>query len=121
MSEELSFDAEAFLSDAGRATPKSTFEEDKIIFSQGEAADSIFYISKGKVKLTVLSEQGKAAVVAVLGPGDFFGEGCLAGQPLRMGTATAITPSIILVIEKPEMIRLLHAEHALSDRFIAPI
>ena len=87
MSEELSFDAEAFLSDAGRATPKSTFEEDKIIFSQGEAADSIFYISKGKVKLTVLSEQGKEAVVAILGPGDFFGEGCLAGQPLRMATA----------------------------------
>ena len=74
MSGDLRFDPEAFLSEAGQGTTKSTYEEDQVIFSQGKAADSIFYISNGKVKLTVLSEQGKEAVVAILGPGDFFGE-----------------------------------------------
>ncbi|MFY9532407.1 MAG: Crp/Fnr family transcriptional regulator, partial [Candidatus Acidiferrales bacterium] len=79
----------------------------------------ILYIQNGGVKLSVVNETGKEAVVAVLGPGDFFGEGCLAGQPIRMGTATAITPTTALVIEKNEMIRVLHAEHEFSDRFIA--
>jgi CRP-like cAMP-binding protein len=77
------------------------------------------YIQKGGVKLSVVSETGKEAVVALLGPGDFFGEGCLAGVPFRMGIASAITPTTVLVIEKKEMIRVLHEEHELSDRFIA--
>jgi CRP-like cAMP-binding protein len=76
------------------------------------------YIQQGSVKLSVVNGSGKEAVVAVLGPGDFFGEGCLAGQTLRIGTATAITPTTVLVIEKNEMIRVLHAEHEFSDRFI---
>src|ERR1700688_724474 len=92
---ELPFDLEAFLSKAGRGTTKSTYEVDEIIFAQAEAADSIFYIEKGKVKLTVLSEQGKEAVVAILGSGDFCGEGCLAGQFLRMATAAAMTECLI--------------------------
>jgi CRP-like cAMP-binding protein len=77
------------------------------------------YIQEGGVRLSVVSEGGKEAVVAMLGPGDFFGEGCLAGQSVRMGTATAITPSTVLVIEKSEMFKVLHEQHALSDRFIA--
>ncbi len=79
----------------------------------------MLYIQSGGVKLSVLSKTGKEAVVAMLGPGDFFGEGCLAGQPLRMGSATAITPSAILRVEKEQMVRLLHKQHAMSDRFIA--
>jgi CRP/FNR family cyclic AMP-dependent transcriptional regulator len=79
------------------------------------------YIQKGGVKLSVVNEVGKEAVLGILGPGDFFGEGCLAGQPVRMGTATAITPTTLLVIEKNEMIRVLHAERALSDRFLSYI
>jgi CRP/FNR family transcriptional regulator, cyclic AMP receptor protein len=77
------------------------------------------YIQKGRVKLSVVNETGKEAVVAVLGPGDFFGEGCLTGQPIRIGTATAIGPSTLLVIERDQMTRLLHEEHELSDRFIS--
>ena len=107
---ELPFDLDAFLSDAGRGTTKSTYKEDKVIFSQGEAADSIFYIGKGKVKLTVHSEHGKEAVVAILGSGDFFGEGCLAGQPQRMATAAAMTECLIARRDKAAMIRLLHDE-----------
>jgi CRP-like cAMP-binding protein len=76
------------------------------------------YVQSGGVKLTVVNEVGKEVVVAILGPGDFFGEGCLAGQPVRMGTATAITPSTVLVIERNEMFKVLHEEHGLSDRFI---
>ena len=79
----------------------------------------MLYIQSGGVKLSVLSKTGKEAVVAMLGPGDFFGEGCLAGQPVRMGSATAMTPSAILLVEKAQMVRLLHRQHAMSDRFIA--
>ncbi|MGB7729453.1 MAG: Crp/Fnr family transcriptional regulator, partial [Candidatus Acidiferrum sp.] len=86
---------------------------------QGDAAKSVLYLQRGGVKLTVANEVGKEAVVAILGPGDFFGEGCLAGQPVRMGTATAITPSTVHVIEKGEMLNLLHEQHALSDQFIS--
>jgi CRP-like cAMP-binding protein len=85
---------------------------------QGDICKEVFYIQKGGVRLSVVNEAGKEAMVAVLGPGDFFGEGCLAGQPLRIGTATAIAPTTALLIEKKEMIRALHAEHAFSDRFI---
>ena len=116
---ELPFDPEAFLSKAGRGTTKSTYEEDHVVFSQGKAADSIFYISKGKVKLTVLSEQGKEAVVAILGPGDFCGEGCLAGQPRRIATAFAMTKCVITRVDKAVMIRLLHDEPEFSGKFMS--
>ena len=89
------------------------------IYSQGDPTKGVKYIQKGGVKLTVVNEAGKEAVVAILGPGDFFGEGCLAGQSVCMGTATAIVPTSILFIEKKEMMRVLHAEHALSDLFIS--
>jgi CRP-like cAMP-binding protein len=89
------------------------------IYSQGDSAKNVYYIQNGELKLSVVNEAGKEAVVAILSSGDFFGETCLAGQNLRMGTATAITPATLLVIEKPEMIRVLHSEHALSDRFLS--
>ena len=94
------------------------FKKKETIFSQGDPCRSVFYIQKGGVRLSVVNESGKEAVVAVLGPGDFFGEGCLAGQPIRIGTATAVAPTIALVIEKSEMVRVLHSEHEFSDRFI---
>ena len=89
------------------------------IFAQGDLAKSVMYIQEGGVKLTVVNETGKEAVMRILGPGDFFGDGCLVGQTIRMTTATAITPTTILVIEKNEVIRVLHEEHEFSDRFIA--
>jgi CRP/FNR family transcriptional regulator, cyclic AMP receptor protein len=89
------------------------------VFSQGSPADSVFYIEKGKVKLTVLSTGGKEAVVAILGIGDFFGEGCLAGQPLRMATATAMTECSLLRLQKETMVRMLHNEPALSELFMS--
>ncbi|MGP0095227.1 MAG: Crp/Fnr family transcriptional regulator [Xanthobacteraceae bacterium] len=116
---KLPFDPEAFLSDAGRGTTKSVFEEAKIIFSQGEPADSIFYINKGKLKLTVRSVQGKEAVVAILGTGDFFGEGCLAGQPRRMAAATAMMECLITRLDKAAMIRVLHDEPDFSEKFMS--
>ena len=94
------------------------FKRKETVFSQGDASGSVMYIQRGGVKLTVVSKSGKEAVVTILGPGDFLGEGGVAGQPLRMATATAVTPATILVIDKKEMFRVLHAEHALSDRFI---
>ena len=93
----------------------------RTIFSQGDPAIHVLYIQEGGVRLSVLSRTGREAVIAMFGPGDFFGEGCLAGQPVRMGTATAMVSSTILMIEKAEMIRLLHEEAALSDRFIAHV
>ena len=95
------------------------FRKKQNIYSQGDRGQSVLYIQKGAVRLSVVNETGREAVVAVLGPGDFFGEGCLAGQPLRIGTATAIAPTTALVIEKKEMVRVLHHEHAFSDRFIS--
>ena len=86
---------------------------------QGDPAENVMYIQKGGMKLTVVNEIGKEAVVAILGPGDFFGEGCLAGQSICTATATTITPTTVLVIEKNEAIRVLHEEHEFSDRFIA--
>jgi CRP/FNR family cyclic AMP-dependent transcriptional regulator len=94
------------------------FKRAEGIYAQGDAASSVIYLQSGGVKLTVVNEVGKEAVVAILGPGDFFGEGSLAGQPVRMGTATAITPTTALVIETREMFKVLHAEHGLSDLFI---
>jgi CRP-like cAMP-binding protein len=113
------FDAQAFLDSAGVARKVKEFKKKEAIFSQGDSAKNVLYIQKGAVRLSVVNETGKEAVVAVLGPGDFFGEGCLAGQPIRIGSATAVTVTTALVIEKKEMIRVLHAEHAFSDRFIA--
>jgi CRP/FNR family transcriptional regulator, cyclic AMP receptor protein len=112
------FDTQAFLNSAGVARKVVEYKNKETVFTQGDAATSVLYIQKGSVKLTVVNEAGEEAVVAMLGPGEFFGEGCLAGQPQRMATAASTTPSTILVIEKPEMIRLLRTERALSDRFI---
>src|ERR1700691_704388 len=113
------FNVHAFLDLAGLGKIIVEYRRGQRIYSQGDAASSVFYIQKGGVKLSVVNETGKEAVVALLGPGDFFGEGCLAGVPFRMGLATAITPTTVQVIEKKEMIRVLHEEHRLSDRFIA--
>ena len=113
------FSAQAFLDSAGVARKIKEFQRGVTIFSQGDPANHVLYIQNGGVKLSVVSEAGKEAVVAILGPGEFFGEGCLAGQPARMGTATAITPTSALVIDKDEMIRVLHKEHMFSDRFIS--
>jgi CRP/FNR family transcriptional regulator, cyclic AMP receptor protein len=113
------FDAEAFLDSAGIARKLATFRRGQTIFSQGDVCDSVMYIQKGGVKLSVHSETGREAIVAMLGPGEFFGEGALAGQPLRMGDATALTLSTIFVLRKRKMLRLLHKKRELADRFIA--
>src|SRR6202166_4230992 len=113
------FDAQAFLDSAGVARRIVEYRKSQKIYSQGEPAKNVLYIQKGGIKLSVVNEVGKEAVVAILGPGDFFGEGGMAGQLLRVGTATATTPTTLLVIEKKEMIRVLHTEHAFSDRFLA--
>jgi CRP/FNR family cyclic AMP-dependent transcriptional regulator len=113
------FNAHAFLDSARVAREPVEFRGSEKVYSQGDPATKVMYIHKGGVKLTVINEVGKEAVVAILGPGDFFGEGCLASQSVRMETATAITPTTLLVIHKNEMIRALHAEHTLSDCFIS--
>jgi CRP/FNR family transcriptional regulator, cyclic AMP receptor protein len=119
LEKKLAFNAQDFLDSAGVARKVTEFSKKQSIFSQGDPAKNVLYIQKGGVRLSVVNETGKEAVVAVLGPGDFFGEGCLAGQPIRIGSATAISPTTLLVIEKKEMSRVLHSEHALSDRFIS--
>jgi CRP/FNR family cyclic AMP-dependent transcriptional regulator len=116
---KLTFNAQAFLDSAGVARTIVEYRRADVIFTQGDLCESVLYIQKGGVKLSVLSKTGREAVVAMLGPGDFFGEGCLAGQPIRMGSATAITDSTILLVDKEHMVRLLHQQHTLSDRFIA--
>jgi CRP/FNR family transcriptional regulator, cyclic AMP receptor protein len=113
------FTPEAFLNSTGVARKVVQFRRKESVFSQGEAAESIIYIQKGGVKLSVVNGNGNEAIVAMFGARDFVGEGCLTGQKVRMGTATAITPTTALVIDKDEMVRMLHKEHALSDRFIA--
>ncbi len=110
---------EAFLDTSGVVKRTIRFARDAIVFAQGGQANSVFYILSGGVKLSVLSASGKEAVVAMLGPGDFFGEGCLAGQPLRMGSATAVVPTAVLRIPKRDMARALHDRPEFSDRFIA--
>ena len=111
-------DLRAYLAKARGGTTRE-YEKKHTIFSQGSRADAVFYIEKGKVKLTVLSGRGKEAVVAILGNGDFFGEGSLAGQPLRMATATALTECSVLRVEKETMVRMLHNEPALSELFMS--
>ncbi len=113
------FDVQSFLASAGVARTIVKFRRSGKIYAQGDPTKGVKYIQEGSVKLSVVNEVGKAAVVAILGPGDFFGEGCLAGQPVYVGTATAIVPTSILFIEKNEMLRVLRTEHALSDLFIS--
>jgi CRP-like cAMP-binding protein len=112
------FDAQAFLRSAGIARKIVEYQRGETIFSQGDTCEHVMYIQKGGVKLSVRSQTGREAIVAMLGPADFFGEGCLAGQPIRMGSATAITASTILLVDKRKMVRLLHRQRAMSDRFI---
>jgi CRP/FNR family cyclic AMP-dependent transcriptional regulator len=113
------FDVRAFLDSAGLGRKVAKFLKKEKVFVQGDPAKNVMYIQEGGVKLTVVNESGREAVMAILGPGDFFGEGCLAGQSICIATATAITPTTVLIIKKNEMSRLLHGEHMFSDRFIA--
>jgi CRP-like cAMP-binding protein len=113
------FDAQAFLDSAGVSRKITQYRRADVIFAQGDPTQHVLYIQQGGVKLSVLSKTGRQAVVAMLGPGEFFGEGCLAGHPVRISSATATTDTTILLIEKDQMARLLHQEHALSDRFIS--
>jgi CRP/FNR family transcriptional regulator, cyclic AMP receptor protein len=116
---ELRFDPKAFLAIAGRGRTISRYRNNQVVFSLGEVADSVFYVSEGKVKLIVLSEQGKEAIVAILGPNQFCGEGCLAGQPRRMATAVAMTECEIMRLDKPTIMRVLHDEPSFSEMFIS--
>jgi len=112
------FDPQTFLETAGVAKKIAEFRRSETIYAQGDPADSVMYVQQGGVKLSVVNGSGKEAVVAMFGPSDFFGEGCMANQTIRMGTARAITPTTLLVIQKQELLRALHAEHQLSDHFI---
>jgi CRP-like cAMP-binding protein len=113
------FDARAFLESVGEARRLVTYPKGKTVFVQGEPSDSVMYIQKGAVKISVLSRNGKEAVVAMLAAGDFFGEGALTGQSLRIATATATTPATVLIIDKATMLRLLRDEPTFSERFIS--
>jgi CRP/FNR family cyclic AMP-dependent transcriptional regulator len=113
------FDVHSFLISANVPRRVVRFPRGAAVFAQGAAATNVFYVQDGGVKLSVLSTSGKEAVVAMLGPGDFFGEGCLAGQPVRMGSATAMVASSVLRIPKREMIKILHDQSTFSDLFIA--
>src|SRR6202011_735892 len=116
---DSTFDPQAFLAYANGGRKISTYKQSQIVFAQGEPADSVFYVQQGKVKLTVVSDQGKEAVVAILGRGDFCGEGCLAAQPRRMAPAAALEESRIMRLEKAAMIRLLHHEPEFCERFMS--
>jgi len=116
--EKQGFDVQSFLNSAGAGKKILELKSKETVFTQGDPATSVLYIQKGIVKLTVVNETGSEAVVAILGPGNFCGEGCLVGRLQRVSTALTITPSTILEIEKPQMIRFLHAEQALQDRFV---
>jgi CRP/FNR family transcriptional regulator, cyclic AMP receptor protein len=113
------FDAESYLESTGPARKVVKYQPGDVVFAQGDPGDDVRYIQKGAIKLSVLSRIGKEAVVAMLDPGDFFGEGALAGQTVRIGTATAVVASSVLIIAKEAMIRLLHEQPAFSDRFIS--
>jgi CRP-like cAMP-binding protein len=115
------FNAQRFLDSAGAAKKAVEFRRNAVIYSQGDPATAVLYVQKGAVKLSVVSSVGKEAVVGMLGPGDFFGEGCLAGQSVRMGTATALTPTTVFRVDKKKMLRLLHEQHGMSDLFISYI
>ncbi len=115
------FDTQQFLESAGAAKRIVKYGPSETVFAQGDAATSVMYVQDGSVKLSVLSSTGKEAVVAMLGPGEFFGEGCLAGQSLRMATATALTATSVLAISKRKMIQMLRKQSGLSDRFITHV
>jgi len=112
------FNPKSFLAKVGKGKTHTEHPKNQTVFGQGDAAQAIFYVQKGRVKLTVVSKQGKEAVIAILGVGDFFGEGCLAGQPLRMATVTTITECAIVRIEKVDAVRVLHDEPAFSEMFL---
>jgi CRP-like cAMP-binding protein len=116
---KLPFDPKLFLAKVGEGKTVAEYSKDQIVFSQGDSANAVFYVQKGKIKLTVVSNAGKEAVIAILGTGDFLGEVCLTAQPLRMATATAISDCSIVRLEKAAMIRLLHEEPAFSEMFLA--
>jgi CRP/FNR family transcriptional regulator, cyclic AMP receptor protein len=113
-----SFDIREFLDSSGLSRKIATYHRSQLLYSQGDPASSVMYIKKGGVKLSVMSELGKEAVIALLGPGDFFGEACLSGVSARIGLATATAPTTVLIIDKKEMLRALHEEHQVADRFI---
>jgi len=119
MEPQHSFDPQTFLAHVGAGRTIVACQAQSPIFAQGDAADAVFYIQDGQVKLSVVSARGKEAVIAMLKPQAFFGEGCLAGQPLRMATATALTDCSLMRIEKQEMIRVLHADSAFAELFMA--
>jgi len=114
-----SFNAQDFLDTAGVARKIQEYRRGESVYTQGDAAETVMYVQSGGVKLSVVNGTGKEAVVAMFGPTDFFGEGCMAGQTIRMGTTSAVTPTTLLIIQKKELLRALHAEHQLSDHFIA--
>jgi CRP/FNR family transcriptional regulator, cyclic AMP receptor protein len=116
---KASFDPKKFLAKVGEGKTISEYRKDQIVFSQGEVADAVFYIQQGKVKLIVVSEQGKEAVVAILGPGQFFGEGCLNGHPLRIATTRAVDECVITRLEKATMIATIHEEPQFSELFMS--
>jgi CRP/FNR family cyclic AMP-dependent transcriptional regulator len=117
--DKASFDPKTFLAKVGEGKTIFEYRKDEIVFSQGDPADAVFYIQKGKLKLTVISEQGKEAVIAVLGPGDFFGEGCLNGHPLRLATVTAMDECVITRLAKAAMIAAIHDEPDFSELFMS--
>ena len=112
------FNPKSFLAKVGNGRTHTDYPKDQKVFSQGDAAQAIFYLQKGRVKLTVVSQQGKEAVIAILGSGDFFGEGCLAGQPQRMSTVTTLSECSIVRIDKADTVRVLHDEPAFSEMFL---
>jgi CRP/FNR family cyclic AMP-dependent transcriptional regulator len=114
-----SFDPKSFLAVVGEGRSIGEYRKDEIVMSQGDPADAVFYIQSGKVKVSVVSEQGKEAVVAMLGTNDFFGEGCLAGQPQRIATVATMTDSVIVRLEKAAIVRVIHQQPAFSGMFIA--
>jgi CRP/FNR family cyclic AMP-dependent transcriptional regulator len=116
---QVVFDVKSFLDSTGLGRSVAKFPGKATVYSQGDPAKNVMYIQEGGVRLTVVNKTGREAVVAILGPGDFFGEGCLSGQMVTMATATTLAATTVLVIEKNEMIRVLHGEHQFSDRFIA--
>ena len=116
---KLPFDPKIFLAKAGEGKAISRYRKDQIVFSQGQVADAVFYIQQGKIKLTVVSEQGKEAVIAILGPGQFFGEGCLNGHPLRIATTRAVDECVVTRLEKAIMIATIHNEPEFSELFMS--
>lgn len=113
------FNAESYLETAGVKRKIVSYKKKQVIYCQGDSGESVFYLQRGRVKITVSSSGGKEAVIALLGAGEFFGEGCIAGQPLRVATATAMVPTSVLEIQKQEMLRVIHEEHEFSDLFVS--